>query len=284
MKVAVYADRDVFERGVGDNPYLYEALRASFDTSLYWEADAGLCSDADVVFCRYTRTRPQPRDFLRQLSRCRNKLIVNHPVALLRFGSKRHLLHFPHLTAPTIMTRSHERILEFARMHGTIVIKPMNSHSGKGTVKLDTAGMCEDRLRAVVEDHIGRHGTPVVQQYIDRVQEWGDKRINVVGYRAVSAVRTLPAPGSFICHRAAGGREVAAELTEEDAAIVRQILPFLERNGIWWAGIDLIGPYLGEINIVSPMMIRRADIAHGNTDGIEALIDSLRNQQIAYEC
>ena len=48
-------------------------------------------------------------------------------------------------------------------------------------------------LWAVVERHILRYGTPVVQPYIEQVREWGDKRINVFAYEVVSVVHTLPA-------------------------------------------------------------------------------------------
>jgi hypothetical protein len=69
-----------------------------------------------------------------------------------------------------------------------------------------------------------------------------------------------------------GGREVAAQLSDQDLAIVNEVIPFLRRHRIWWAGIDIVGPYLGEINLSSPMMIRRADEAHGTDIGKRAVV------------
>ena len=229
-----------------------------------------------MVFLRFSRSRPAPARFLRDLRFQQEKLFINPPDSLLRFGSKRHLRLFPNLTVPTIVTRSRDTIVRFARKHGAIVLKPLDSHSGKGIVKVDPSSGGELDLWAAVERHIPRYGTPVVQPYIEQVRKWGDKRINVFAYEVVSVVRTLPADGSFICHRAAGGTEVPAELSDDDAEILDRVIPFLRENQIWWAGIDVIGPYVGEVNIVSPMMTRRADDANGNTDGREAVVRILQ--------
>ncbi len=277
MRIAIYADRDHFARFEGgDTSYLHDALSSCFDVSLHWSPDANLSRSADVVFVRFPRARPAPIQFLRDLRvRC-NKLIINSPETLQRFRSKHHLRLFPDLTVPTIITRSHETILRFARKHGVIVLKPLEGHGGEGIVRIDYDAEGKSGLRDLVEEHTVRYGTPVVQPFIERIREWGDKRINVFAHEPISAVRTLPAADSFICHRSAGGREVPTEVSNGDTAILDRILPFLRENHIWWAGIDVIGPYLGEINVASPMMIRRADEAHGDTRGIDAVVTHLR--------
>jgi glutathione synthase len=272
MRISFYADRQRVSGAGGDTSYLFDALTEYFDVTLHSEPDAELCRRADVVFVRFSRSRPTPARFLRELGGHKDKLFINPPESLLALASKRHLLIFPHLTLPTIITRSRPSILRFARRHGVIVLKPLDSHSGKGVVKIDCTSKSDAEIWAAVTERIEQHGTPVVQAYVDRVREWGDKRVNVFAYEAISAVRTLPAEGSFICHRSAGGRELAAGLSDRDLEIVNEVIPFLRRHQIWWAGIDIIGPYLGEINVFSPMMIRRADEAHGTTCGKRAVV------------
>ncbi|MBT8489367.1 MAG: glutathione synthase, partial [Gemmatimonadetes bacterium] len=102
-----------------------------------------------------------------------------------------------------------------------------------------------------------------------------DKRINVFGFEVISAVTTRPAEGSFICHESSGGTAHADEISARDEHIVSEVLPFLREHDIWWAGIDVIGPYLGEINITTPTMIRRADEAHGSTRGRDLVVRRL---------
>jgi len=272
MRISIYADRAQIHSSSGDTSYLLDALDACFDVTLHTEPDSEACRQADVIFVRFSRSTPPPTRFLHDLRGHKDTLFVNPPESLLSFASKRHLLLFPHLTVPTIITRSRPRILRFARRHGVIVLKPLNGHSGKGIIRIDCASKGEDEAWAAVRDHIDRIGTPVVQAYVDQVREWGDKRVNIVAYEPISAVRTLPADDSFICHRSVGGREVPAQLSAQDLAILNDVIPFLRSHRIWWAGIDIVGPYLGEINLSSPMMIRRADEANRTTMGKRSVI------------
>jgi len=272
MRISIYANRAQMHSPSGDTSYLLDALDACFDVTLHMEPDPDACGQADVVFVRFSRSGATPTGFLRDLRGHKGTLFVNPPDSLLAFASKRHLLLFPHLTVPTIITRSRPLILRFARRYGVIVLKPLHGHSGKGIIKVDCSSKGDGETWAAVRDHIDRIGTPVVQAYVDRVCEWGDKRVNVFAYEPISAVRTLPADDSFICHRSLGGREVAAQLSDRDLTIVNEVIPFLRRHGIWWAGIDIVGPYLGEINLSSPMMIRRADEANGTDIGKRSVV------------
>ena len=58
---------------------------------------------------------------------------------------------------------------------------------------------------------------------------------------------------------AAGGTGVGVDLSERDHWICQQIAPVLKQQGILFAGIDIIGDYLTEINITSPTCIRELD-------------------------
>ena len=74
-----------------------------------------------------------------------------------------------------------------------------------------------------------------------------------------------------------GGTPEAAGLTDRDLEIVAEIGPTLRDMGIVFAGIDIIGRHLTEINVTSPTCIREIkdfggpDIAVMIWDAIEAL-------------
>ena len=53
-----------------------------------------------------------------------------------------------------------------------------------------------------------------------------------------------------------GGRPEATELTPREQEICEAIGPELKRRGLIFAGIDVIGDYLTEINVTSPTGIR----------------------------
>ena len=66
----------------------------------------------------------------------------------------------------------------------------------------------------------------------------------------------IPKQGSFKGNLAAGGRGVAEDITDFQKNIGEEIGDILMKNGITFAGIDMIGEYLTEINITSPTCAR----------------------------
>ena len=79
--------------------------------------------------------------------------------------------------------------------------------------------------------------------------------------------------------RDAGGTGVGVELSERDRWIVAQVAPELVNRGILFAGLDVIGDWLTEINVTSPTCIRELDgefelnIAGQLFDAAEALLN-----------
>ena len=61
---------------------------------------------------------------------------------------------------------------------------------------------------------------------------------------------------SFKGNLAAGGKGVAKDITENQKKIAEAIAPILVKNEISFAGIDIVGKYLTEINITSPTCAR----------------------------
>ena len=53
-----------------------------------------------------------------------------------------------------------------------------------------------------------------------------------------------------------GGTGVGVDLSERDYWISEQVGPVLKEKGILFAGLDVIGDYLTEINVTSPTGVR----------------------------
>ena len=66
----------------------------------------------------------------------------------------------------------------------------------------------------------------------------------------------IPKDGDFKGNLAAGGKGVAKDITENQKKIAEAIAPILVKNEISFAGIDIVGKYLTEINITSPTCAR----------------------------
>ena len=60
-----------------------------------------------------------------------------------------------------------------------------------------------------------------------------------------------------------GGRGVGQPLSERDRWIAAEVGPELARRGILFAGLDVIGDYLTEVNVTSPTCARELDAQFG---------------------
>ena len=60
-----------------------------------------------------------------------------------------------------------------------------------------------------------------------------------------------------------GARAEGRKLNKRDRWICDQVGPTLSRKGIVFAGLDIIGDYLTEINVTSPTGIRELDKEFG---------------------
>ncbi|MGH7022081.1 MAG: glutathione synthase [Caulobacteraceae bacterium] len=201
-------------------------------------------------------------------------LVVNDPGEVRNAPEKLLVTEFPDLHPPTLITSDAEALHAFHARHGDIVIKPLYGGKGSGVVKLKVG---DPNLDALLELHamIGPEAV-IAQKFIPAVSR-GDKRILIVGGEPVGAINRVPAAGQVRSNLAKGGRAEAVELSARDEEICAAIGPELNRRGLIFAGIDVIGDYLTEINVTSPtgaQQLKRfggADAARTLWDRIEAL-------------
>ena len=85
----------------------------------------------------------------------------------------------------------------------------------------------------------------------------GDKRILMIDGEAVPySLARIPTKGETRGNLAAGGRGVAQALSDSDWAIAKIVGPELRKRNILFAGLDVIGDRLTEINVTSPTCIK----------------------------
>ncbi|HEX7025797.1 MAG TPA: glutathione synthase, partial [Gammaproteobacteria bacterium] len=107
-----------------------------------------------------------------------------------------------------------------------------------------------------------RH-TVMAQRFIPQISA-GDKRILLIdGQPLPYALARIPREGENRGNLAAGGRGEGRELTERDRLICAAVGPVMREHGVLFAGLDVIGDYLTEINITSPTCIRELNAIYG---------------------
>lgn len=181
--------------------------------------------------------------------------VINAPSGIRAANEKMYALQFTSVMPETIVTQDKRVIREFVEQQGTAVIKPLGGKAGEG-ILLITA---EDRnFNSLIE--ISTQGkTPImVQSYLPAAKE-GDKRIILLNGKPIGAVNRVPSGKEFRGNMAVGGQAVKAEITEREQLICDQVAPILQRDGLVFVGIDVIGGYLTEVNVTSPTGVREVD-------------------------
>lgn len=188
-------------------------------------------------------------------------MVVNRPQALRDANEKCFITQFSQCCVPMLITRSSAEIRAFAAEHGLSVVKPLDGMGGESIFRVEPA---DPNLNVILETITAKDKDLVmVQRYIPEITQ-GDKRILVVGGEPVPyALARIPGEGDFRGNLAKGGTGVGIELTERDRWIVAQVAPELLKRGILFAGLDVIGDWLTEINVTSPTCIRELDAQFG---------------------
>ena len=176
-------------------------------------------------------------------------LVVNDPAEVRNAPEKLLVTRFPDLMPPTLITGDRDRIAAFRAEHGDIIIKPLFGNGGAGVFHVDPE---DDNLNALLEMFGERSREPVIAQaYVPQVRQ-GDKRIILIDGIAAGAVNRVPAAGEARANFHVGGKAAKATLSAREKEICEAIGPALKERGLIFAGIDVIGGYLTEINVTSP--------------------------------
>jgi glutathione synthase len=73
----------------------------------------------------------------------------------------------------------------------------------------------------------------------------------------------VPTPADFRANMHAGAGVEACGLEPRDREICEAIGPALRESGMMFVGIDVIGPYLTEINVTSPTGLQEMNRLYG---------------------
>lgn len=184
-------------------------------------------------------------------------LIVNHPQALRDMNEKAYTAWFADCAPLSLITRSMAEMKSFLAEHGRIAVKPLDGMGGRSVFVVSQG----DNNANVIFETLTNHGRlfAMAQVYIPEISE-GDKRILLIDGEPIpySLARIPPADdnrGNLVVGAIGEGRE----LSERDLWICSKVGPVMKDRGVVFAGIDVIGDYLTEINVTSPTGIRELD-------------------------
>ena len=227
------------------------------------EAEDQPLADLDVILMR----KDPPFDneyiystYILEDAERKGSLIVNRCQGLRDSNEKVFATQFPECCPPLLVSRDKERLRAFHREHKDVIFKPLDGMGGSSIFRAKEG----DPNVSVILETLTEHGqqTIMAQRYIPEIVD-GDKRILMINGEVVPyCLARVPLAGELRGNLAAGGTGRAQPLSDRDRWIAEQVAPFLRERGILFAGLDVIGDYLTEINVTSPTCIREIDAGY----------------------
>ncbi|MGG6264734.1 glutathione synthase [Leptolyngbya sp. AN03gr2] len=199
--------------------------------------------------------------------------VINSPSGIRAANEKMYALQFTEAIPETIVTQEKRVILQFLEKQGTAVLKPLGGKAGEGILFLQSG---DRNLNSMIEISTLQGTLPImVQAYLPQAKD-GDKRIILLNGEPLGAVNRIPTGNEFRGNMAVGGRSAQCDITDREREICAQLAPTLQKDGLYFVGIDVIGGYLTEVNVTSPTGIREIDRLN-NTQLAVQVIESIQN-------
>ena len=188
-------------------------------------------------------------------------LVVNAPQALRDINEKAYTAWFPQLTPLTLVTRSIADMRAFLAEHDRIVVKPLDGMGGRSVFVVQAGDNNANVIFETLSDNGRRYA--VAQVYIPDIR-LGDKRILLIDGEPVPyALARIPPDGDNRGNLVMGATGKGQPLSDRDREICAEVGPVLREKGVIFAGLDVIGDYLTEVNVTSPTGIRELDRQFG---------------------
>ncbi len=221
-------------------------------------------TDLDVILMR--KDPPFDNEFiystyLLEQAEQQGTLVVNRTQSLRDCNEKLFATHFPQCCPPVLVSRNPQLLKAFHVEHQDVIFKPLDGMGGDSIFRVKPG---DPNLSVILETLTG-HGSRQImaQRFIPEIKD-GDKRILMIDGKPVDyCLARIPAVGETRGNLAAGGLGQGRPLTDRDRWICDQVAPDLKRRGMLFAGLDVIGDYLTEINVTSPTCIRELNDQFG---------------------
>ena len=214
---------------------------------------------ADFSYTIMRKDPPVDSDYINSLhllglAETQGAKIFNRPNSIKEFNEKIFALHFKEFIPRTLITSNIEKIINFQANHEIIVVKPLDGMGGESIFKMED--MEEENLDILLDMTEDETMQIVVQEFLPEIYN-GDFRILIIhGKPFEKTLARIPQGESFKGNLAAGGKGVVKDINENQKKVAEKVGKFLLSKGINFAGIDMIGDYLTEINITSPTCAR----------------------------
>ncbi|MEM8983029.1 MAG: glutathione synthase [Pseudomonadota bacterium] len=199
-------------------------------------------------------------------------LVVNKPQALRDMNEKMFTAWFPDLCPPTLVTRSKQTIKAFIAEQGKAIVKPLDGMGGRSIFAVNDGDPNTNVILETLTDNEQRFA--MAQGYVPEIVD-GDKRVIVIDGEPLDfLLARIPGDDDPRGNLVMGARGEGRPLGDNERAIATRVGERLKKAGVLFAGLDVIGSALTEINVTSPTGIREIDRQFG-TNSAGRLFDAI---------
>lgn len=248
----------------GEITALLSSLSWSTNSKSWEEKKLGrtTLANADIVLIR--QNPPFNMEYLHPtylLERLPSKVkVINSPSAVRNNPEKLIPLAFPESIPSTIITQDVNQIKEFVHNYKHVVLKPIYAFGGQDVFLTSIEDV---NLTSLVNMMTNRYNLPLIaQNYIPEVVN-GDIRVIIAEGQIIGQYSRRPAEGEIRSNTVQGASIHPIELNSQQLKLCENLADYLRKHDIWFAGVDLIGSYLIEVNITSPTGILALDELYG---------------------
>lgn len=251
---------DVCDVTYKDNDLYADSSKVHFDNSdnlkfSLQNSENTRIKELDYVINRVNPPFNKEYLYLTQLLEVSGVDCINSAKSLRENNEKLIILNFPDLIPYTKVTNSLDEIKTiFDKGFEKVVLKPLDGMGGKSIFFIKK----DDKNLNVVWETITYGGRKhiVAQEYVDASKK-GDNRLSFINYELLpKKLIRLASDSDFRGNLAVGATSKVEDVSDFDKDIAAKIIPYLKENKIYFAGADLLGDKLSEINLTSPTCLQ----------------------------
>ena len=145
-----------------------------------------------------------------------------------------------------------------------MILKPLDGYGGNGVIVIEKSAMAN--IRSLLDFYINRERGEskyvILQEFIEGAEQ-GDVRVLMLHGQPIGALRRRPAAKDIRSNISTGGTVEKYKLTKADKELCLKVGEKLVRDGIYYAGLDIINGKLVEVNVMSPGTITDINKLYG---------------------
>lgn len=183
--------------------------------------------------------------------------VYNSPNSIRRFNEKLIIFDYPSYTQKGIVSSQTEDLLRFTsdECTGDAIVKPLDLFGGRGIFRLNLSVETIEVARKNLMTATNNEQELRLIQPFDRKVHDGEVRVFTAGGEAISWSLKKPVAGSFLANTGAGANVLDYLPTKKEEEMISIVAHDLNKKGIFFAGFDIIGSFISEINVTSPRLL-----------------------------